>query len=167
MRSFARDAHAVRIVVGLLTLTLEIHQINSQTRGNPDDELRGPIFLSEPPEHVIIPNTEGAVIPCTVYGNPAPLVTWVTEEGAEVEFDPNVVEVLHNNSLYFHKFSAGDVRASVHTHTYRCMAQNRIGRVISRKVHTKVGIKKGADGSFVCESNISLHVMGNGGTFQS
>lgn len=51
---------------------------------SPDDGRRGPIFLSEPPSLVVIPNTKGAAIPCGVYGNPAPLVTWVTEDGNKV-----------------------------------------------------------------------------------
>lgn len=55
------------------------------TTESPDDGLRGPIFLSEPPTSVVIPNTKGAIIPCGVYGNPAPLVTWTTGNGDEVK----------------------------------------------------------------------------------
>ena len=54
------------------------------TTESPGDGIRGPIFLSEPPSNVIIPNNQGAIIPCAVYGNPTPLVTWVTADGDKV-----------------------------------------------------------------------------------
>lgn len=61
-----------------------VFSISAYTTGSPGDGLRGPIFLSEPPSNVIIPNNKGAIIPCTVYGNPEPLVTWETDEGNKV-----------------------------------------------------------------------------------
>ena len=57
----------------------------------------------------------------------------------QVSLVPNVVEVLHNHSLLFHKFNASDVRPSVHTRTYRCVAENTAGKVVSKKVKTVAG----------------------------
>jgi len=47
------------------------------------DGLRGPIFLAEPPERVVIANTVGAAVPCAVYGNPPPAVTWITDDDGQ------------------------------------------------------------------------------------
>lgn len=143
--------------------------IEGSTTESPDDGLRGPIFLSEPPTSVVIPNTKGAIIPCGVYGNPAPLVTWITGNGDEVVTQPGIVEVLHNHSLYFPPFDEPDVEPSIHTQVYRCVARNRIGQVVSRKVNTAaviveqlerftvhvhdVWVMRGGTAVFKCEIN--------------
>ncbi|XP_052806024.1 LOW QUALITY PROTEIN: cell adhesion molecule DSCAM-like [Mya arenaria] len=136
MRSQPRDAREGIYVLAFIAVIFCTKTTSGSQSSAPDDGLQGPIFLSEPPVQVVIPNTRGAIVPCTVYGNPAPLVTWETEDGHEVVSIPEVVEVLQNHSLYFRPFSAGDVRPSVHTQVYRCVAQNRVGRVIGRRVST-------------------------------
>lgn len=160
--------HGSEVITALVFLTLQDSSKGSTTE-SPGDGLRGPIFLSEPPTSVVIPNTQGALIPCGVYGNPAPLVTWITGSDVEVEQRPGILEVLHNHSLYFHPFDAEDVDPAIHTHEYRCAARNRIGKIISRKVHTvaviveqlesftvhvhDVWVMRGGTAIFKCEIN--------------
>ncbi|XP_053408969.1 cell adhesion molecule DSCAM-like isoform X3 [Mercenaria mercenaria] len=157
------------IFCGTLVFLSIFKAIAGSTTESPDDGLRGPIFLSEPPTSVVIPNTKGAIIPCGVYGNPAPLVTWITGNGDEIGTQPGVVEVLHNQSLYFQPFDEANVVPAIHTQEYRCVARNRIGQVISRKVHTvaviveqlerftvhvhDVWVMRGGTAVFKCEIN--------------
>ncbi|OWF38939.1 Down syndrome cell adhesion molecule [Mizuhopecten yessoensis] len=108
-----------------------------RTTESPLDNLRGPIFISEPPSSLTFGNTKGAAVPCTAFGRPAPTLDWIKEDGTAVEDIPDILEILPNNTLYFHPFDATDFIADVHTHTYRCVASNDAGIIISRDMDVK------------------------------
>ena len=109
------------------------------TTESPHDGRRGPIFLVEPPPTKIIPNNKGGLIPCSVYGNPSPAVKWIYGDGKQVQNQEGLIQILQNNSLYFPPFESDSVSSEVHTQTYRCVAENVIGRIISRSMRTTAG----------------------------
>ena len=109
------------------------------TTESPHDGRRGPIFLVEPPPTKIIPNNKGGLIPCSVYGNPSPVVKWIYGDGKQVQNQEGLIQILQNNSLYFPPFESDSVSSEVHTQTYRCVAENVIGRIISRSMRTTAG----------------------------
>lgn len=48
-------------------------------------------------------------------------------------------EVLHNSSLYFPPFAAENFRPDIHSTSYRCIASNPVGTIISREANLKPG----------------------------
>ena len=120
-------------------IALFVFLLTGFTTESPQNGRRGPIFLAEPPPSKVIPNNKGGLIPCSVYGNPYPTVHWVFGNGRRVESQEGVIEVLQNNSLYFPPFESDGVTSAVHTQTYRCVAENVIGRIISRSMRTTAG----------------------------
>ncbi|XP_013413706.1 Down syndrome cell adhesion molecule homolog, partial [Lingula anatina] len=99
---------------------------------------RGPVFIYEPTHsQVAFANTKGTLLDCSAFGRPAPVLEWAKEDGSFVDNIPGVIEILHNNSLYFPPFQDGAFRADVHIASYRCMASNLVGTIISRKVKIK------------------------------
>ena len=64
---------------------------------------------------------------------------WVKADGSDVSDIPGLLEILTNNSLYFHPFSEQDFRVDVHTGSFRCMASNSGGVILSRKVTIQAG----------------------------
>ncbi|CAH1394254.1 unnamed protein product [Nezara viridula] len=42
-------------------------------------------------------------------------------------------EVLHNGSLYIHPFPSSELREEIHKTSYRCIASNPVGQILSRE----------------------------------
>uniref|UniRef100_T1JA71 Down syndrome cell adhesion molecule-like protein Dscam2 n=1 Tax=Strigamia maritima TaxID=126957 RepID=T1JA71_STRMM len=109
---------------------------------NVNGETRGPYFVIEPSNHVEFSNETGVSINCTAHGIPEPLVTWVRTDGSLVSTVPSLRRVMADGSLVFPPFNADEYRAEVHTATYKCMASNKLGTVVSRDVNVKAGISQ-------------------------
>ena len=46
---------------------------------------------------------------------------------------------MDNGNLIFPPFQASDYKQDVHAQTYRCIAENELGRIQSRDVHVRAG----------------------------
>ncbi|XP_039277671.1 Down syndrome cell adhesion molecule-like protein Dscam2 [Nilaparvata lugens] len=93
---------------------------------------QGPMFVQEPDQWVELSNSSGALLVCSAHGSPPPDIRWLDGEGRELNHMSYLREVLHNGSLYFPPFSAENFRPDVHATTYRCLASNPTGSIISR-----------------------------------
>ncbi|XP_023209543.1 Down syndrome cell adhesion molecule-like protein Dscam2 [Centruroides sculpturatus] len=100
---------------------------------------KGPQFIHEPPKQVEFLNTTGTVIPCSVYGNPTPIVKWVTEDGASVTDVRGLRHIRLDGTLVFHPFRAEEYRQDIHAIVYRCTATNSVGTIASRNVQVRAG----------------------------
>lgn len=141
------------------------------TTQSPENRLQGPIFLSEPPSSLVFANTHGALVPCTAYGKPAPALDWIKDDGSAVDDVPGLLKVLSNNTLQFYPFDDTSFQDDVHTQTYRCLATNIAGSVLSRPMQVKsvliddyktynlqltdVWAMKGSTATFTCVINPS------------
>ncbi|XP_067138802.1 cell adhesion molecule Dscam1-like isoform X2 [Centruroides vittatus] len=101
---------------------------------------KGPQFIHEPPKQVEFLNTTGTVIPCSVYGNPTPIVKWVTEDGASVTDVRGLRHIRLDGTLVFHPFRAEEYRQDIHAIVYRCTATNSVGTIASRNVQVRAVI---------------------------
>ncbi|XP_075732227.1 cell adhesion molecule Dscam1-like isoform X2 [Rhipicephalus microplus] len=107
-----------------------------------DDRPTGPSFLMEPPSRVTFYNSTGALVPCTVQGDPRPDVHWVrASTGLAVRDVPGVVTSRADGTLSFAPFRAQDYRQDLHAATYRCVASNAAGSVGSRDVQVRAIIR--------------------------
>ncbi|KAK3920463.1 Down syndrome cell adhesion molecule-like protein Dscam2 [Frankliniella fusca] len=96
--------------------------------------VRGPSFLMEPPTRLEFSNSTGGRLDCTATGSPPPSVSWVTGDGTRVGDVGAVRRVEANGSLILLPFAAAAYRQDVHSATYRCVAANAVGAIISREV---------------------------------
>ncbi|KAH9528230.1 hypothetical protein DERF_002190 [Dermatophagoides farinae] len=85
---------------------------------------------------VIILST-GAVIYCSVNGNPMPKVYWETKNDQIITDVTGLRHVRHDNALVFQQFSTKDYRPDLHSNTYRCSAENSVGIIKSRYVQVR------------------------------
>ena len=46
---------------------------------------------------------------------------------------------MDNGNLIFPPFQASDYKQDVHAQTYRCIAENELGKIQSREVHVRAG----------------------------
>jgi hypothetical protein len=99
----------------------------------------GPSFLKEPPSRVDFANETGARIDCSAEGSPPPNISWLSGDGKPVGPIPQTRELLANGSLLFPPFRPSGYRHDVHAATYRCVADNSVGRVHSRDVRVRAG----------------------------
>lgn len=99
----------------------------------------GPAFLKEPPSRVDFANDTGARIDCSAGGSPPPSVSWLSGDGKPVGPIPQTRELLPNGSLFFPPFRPSGYRHDVHAATYRCVAENSLGRIHSRDVRVRAG----------------------------
>ncbi|KAG8228355.1 hypothetical protein J437_LFUL006806 [Ladona fulva] len=100
-------------------------------------ENQGPTFIKEPPPRVDFANVTGARIDCSAQGSPPPTIQWVSQEGKPIRRIPDTRETLSNGSLLFLPFHPSTYRQDVHAATYRCVASNSVGRIISRDVRVR------------------------------
>nr|XP_040567954.1 Down syndrome cell adhesion molecule-like protein Dscam2 [Lepeophtheirus salmonis] len=98
----------------------------------------GPSFLKEPQSLALYSNATGALINCIARGEPPPNMDWVNEAGVSVSFPSNVARLYHNGSLSFYPFSKG---AYHEERRIRCRASNAYGRIVSRIVTIKPGVR--------------------------
>lgn len=104
-----------------------------------EHHLRGPSFHVEPPGKVEFSNTSGSWIDCIAFGNPPPLIDWISIDGTAVEDVLAVRRVLRNGTLVLLPFGAAAYRQDIHNTVYRCVASNAVGRIISRDVQVRAG----------------------------
>ncbi|XP_021925400.1 Down syndrome cell adhesion molecule-like protein Dscam2 isoform X4 [Zootermopsis nevadensis] len=97
----------------------------------------GPSFLKEPPSRVDFANETGARIDCSAEGSPPPNISWLSGDGKSVGPIPQTRELLANGSLLFPPFRPSGYRHDVHAATYRCVADNSVGRIHSRDVRVR------------------------------
>jgi hypothetical protein len=99
----------------------------------------GPSFLKEPPSRVDFANNTGARVDCSAGGSPPPSISWLSGDGKPVGAIPQTRELLANGSLLFPPFRPSGYRHDVHAATYRCVAENSVGRIHSRDVRVRAG----------------------------
>lgn len=108
-----------------------------------NDIRRGPRFSRVPPPTVSFSNSSGATIDCAAEGDPLPTVRWITEIGDQIRSDvSHLVHDRYDGSLVFVPFRSEDFRRDVHDTTYRCVASNSIGSIISTPVKVKAALSK-------------------------
>ncbi|KAG8187487.1 hypothetical protein JTE90_027212 [Oedothorax gibbosus] len=98
-----------------------------------------PSFLHEPPNRHEFLNSSGAVIPCTAFGNPTPIVRWIHDDGTAASDIPGLRHARLDGSLVFQPFRADQYRQDVHATVYRCTASNVFGTLSSRDVNVVAG----------------------------
>lgn len=54
-------------------------------------------------------------------------------------FNVSILQVLPNGNLVLPPFRAEDYNQAVHAQTYKCIAENKLGKVQSRDVHVRAG----------------------------
>ncbi|XP_062570430.1 cell adhesion molecule DSCAM-like isoform X2 [Saccostrea cucullata] len=127
----------LRLSQTALVLAFLLSSIKARTTESPFDIIGGPIFLTEPPSSLPFANTKGASVQCTAHGRPAPTLDWVKEDDTPVEDVPGILQILPNNTLFFHPFQRNDFRNDVHASSYKCIAYNSGGRISSRSMRVK------------------------------
>lgn len=105
-------------------------------------EIRGPTFLSEPHDALDFSNDTGSRLECVARGIPAPTVRWTHPDGSPVVSVPRLLTVMDNGSLVFLPFGADNYRQDIHAATYRCMATNGLGTIVSRNVKIRGVVKQ-------------------------
>ncbi|XP_077560088.1 cell adhesion molecule Dscam1-like isoform X1 [Haemaphysalis longicornis] len=131
------------------------------------NELSRPVFVVEPPNHVVFSNATGAHVSCSVSGSPRPSVTWhahhdqaLAAQGGAATSSASVSSsasktgdssvgastmkglrhVLPDGSLVFRAFGEREYVPEVHHATYRCSATNSVGTIVSRDVKVRAVI---------------------------
>ncbi|RWS15885.1 down syndrome cell adhesion molecule-like protein [Dinothrombium tinctorium] len=121
----------------------QLKQENSNMRAF--NYLEGPRFTYEPPGGIVhYSNDTGISIHCSATGLPKPQIFWIVS--ASVALTDRVAtkiarlrEPLMNGSIIFAAFAASAYRQDIHSATYRCVAENTVGLIISRAVHLRAG----------------------------
>nr|XP_018916966.1 PREDICTED: Down syndrome cell adhesion molecule-like protein Dscam2 isoform X2 [Bemisia tabaci] len=103
---------------------------------------RGPSFTEEPPSWLDYSNTFGAIISCTAQGNPLPDIRWLDSLNKPIVYIPGLRELLSNGSLYLPAFRSQDFNTEIHSASYKCMATNAVGSVLSRECKLRPDIAK-------------------------
>ncbi|XP_065348547.1 cell adhesion molecule Dscam2 isoform X2 [Cloeon dipterum] len=105
-------------------------------------ETRGPVLVLEPPQKLDFSNSSGGWLDCSAAGQPAPTITWLAADGSPAAEVPGVRRLLLNGTLHLLPFPAAAFRQDVHSTTYRCLAENPAGRVISRAVQVRAVVSQ-------------------------
>ncbi|KAF4525156.1 hypothetical protein B566_EDAN014773, partial [Ephemera danica] len=103
---------------------------------------RGPVFVLEPPSRLDFSNSSGGWLDCSAAGSPVPTVTWLSADGGPASDVPGVRRALGNGTLVLLPFPAAAFRQDVHATSYRCLAENVAGRVLSRAVHVRAVVSQ-------------------------
>lgn len=127
------------------------------TWASAQSDVSGPVFVQEPPNQVDFSNTTGAEIICQSRGTPLPRITWVKTDGTVIKDVPGLRQVQDNGNLILPPFRAEDYNQEVHAQTYRCIAENTFGKIISRDVHVRAVVTQKYD----CYVNQAHVIRGN------
>lgn len=117
-----------------------IHDLNTLANiyGFSDHD-RGPAFVMEPPSRLEFSNSSGGWLDCSASGSPQPSIDWLSIDGTSIGDVGGIRRVLRNGTLVLLPFPAGAYRQDIHSTIYRCVASNRVGRIISRDVQVRAG----------------------------
>jgi len=128
----------LKMVGGVLKAYLLLNLVTQNiVRGQTDTS--GPVFIQEPPNNVDFSNTTGTKIICQSRGVPLPNITWTKSNGEPIGTVPGLRQVMDNGNLILPPFRASDYKQDVHAQTYRCIAENELGKIQSRDVHVRAG----------------------------
>lgn len=100
---------------------------------------RGPGFVMEPPSRLEFSNSSGGWLDCSASGSPQPSIDWLSIDGTSIGDVGGIRRVLRNGTLVLLPFPAAAYRQDIHSTVYRCVATNRVGRIISRDVQVRAG----------------------------
>ncbi|XP_022258130.1 Down syndrome cell adhesion molecule-like protein Dscam2 [Limulus polyphemus] len=100
---------------------------------------QGPYFTEEPPSHVDYQNTLGTVIHCAAGGTPIPSIKWTKQDGSDIVDVAGLRQSRSDGSLVFPPFRAQDYKQEVSSTSYRCVASNAVGSIVSRDVQVRAG----------------------------
>lgn len=103
------------------------------------DHDRGPAFVMEPPSKLEFSNSSGGWLDCSASGSPQPSIDWLSIDGTSIGDVGGIRRVLRNGTLVLLPFPAAAYRQDIHSTIYRCVATNRVGRIISRDVQVRAG----------------------------
>lgn len=93
----------------------------------------------EPPSRLEFSNSSGGWLDCSASGSPQPSIDWLSIDGTSIGDVGGIRRVLRNGTLVLLPFPAGAYRQDIHSTIYRCVATNRVGRIISRDVQVRAG----------------------------
>ncbi|KAL7034690.1 hypothetical protein ACKWTF_008060 [Chironomus riparius] len=105
----------------------------------------GPTFSLEPPTRFDFTNTLGSRLDCSASGIPTPNIEWFDNENNPVNSIANIRHIFPNGSIYFPPFQGESFRQDVHWSTYKCVAVNSVGTIVSRDVFVKAVIHQRYD----------------------
>lgn len=95
--------------------------------------------MMEPPSRLEFSNSSGAWLDCSASGSPQPSIDWLSIDGTSIGDVGGIRRVLRNGTLVLLPFPAAAYRQDIHSTIYRCVATNRVGRIISRDVQVRAG----------------------------
>lgn len=93
----------------------------------------------EPPSRLEFSNSSGGWLDCSASGSPQPSIDWLSIDGTSIGDVGGIRRVLRNGTLVLLPFPAAAYRQDIHSTIYRCVATNRVGRIISRDVQVRAG----------------------------
>jgi hypothetical protein len=93
----------------------------------------------EPPSRLEFSNSSGGWLDCSASGSPQPSIDWLSIDGTSIGDVGGIRRVLRNGTLVLLPFPAAAYRQDIHSTIYRCVASNRVGRIISRDVQVRAG----------------------------
>jgi hypothetical protein len=96
----------------------------------------------EPPSRLEFSNSSGGWLDCSASGSPQPSIDWLSIDGTSIGDVGGIRRVLRNGTLVLLPFPAAAYRQDIHSTIYRCVATNRVGRIISRDVQIRAGKSK-------------------------
>lgn len=95
--------------------------------------------MMEPPSRLEFSNSSGGWLDCSASGSPQPSIDWLSIDGTSIGDVGGIRRVLRNGTLVLVPFPAAAYRQDIHSTIYRCVASNRVGRIISRDVQVRAG----------------------------
>lgn len=131
------DGEYINFTIDILSLSLFTHKIGFINGYTEHD--RGPSFVMEPPSKLEFSNSSGGWLDCSASGNPQPTIDWLSIDGTSIGDVGGIRKILRNGTLVLLPFPAAAYRQDIHNTVYRCVASNRVGRIISRDVQIRAG----------------------------
>ncbi|RWS31821.1 Down syndrome cell adhesion molecule-like protein Dscam2, partial [Leptotrombidium deliense] len=136
---------------------------NQESNRNAFNYLEGPRFTYEPPGGTLhYSNDTGVAIHCSASGSPKPQIFWIVAGNTSLALQStqsliltgsntdsislterlakkvtNIREPMANGTLLFPPFPGAAYRQEIHSLSYRCVAENSAGIIVSRAVHLR------------------------------